>query len=166
MIKRNGQPQSQPINSDKLQKNLKGVIMKKNLVFKGELDLQNDDYLFDGIVDIDKLRIDEENQRIIIHLRGKTEFSGAFTAEATAHQNAHKSYVARFQLKHGGIITNTYEEIIFTIDSYKLKAKKTECLIKGSWAQSVAGEPENVVWQFDDLLECIKLPTTAKKMEK
>ena len=65
-----------------------------------------------------------------------------------------------------GIITNTYEEIIFTIDSYKLKAKKTECLIKGSWAQSVAGEPENVVWQFDDLLECIKLPTTAKKKEK
>lgn len=64
------------------------------------------------------------------------------------------TYVTTFELKHGGIITNKFEKIVFTIDTYTLNAQKTECAIKGSWAQPIAGEPENVVWRFDDLLEC------------
>ena len=128
--------------------------MPEVLTFKGEIDLQNDDYGFDGVVDIDQLRIDEENQRIIIHLSGASEFSGVFTAQTVAQRNAQNTYVSTFELKHGGIITNKFEKIVFTIDTYTLNAQKTECAIKGSWAQPIAGEPENVVWRFDDLLEC------------
>ena len=127
--------------------------MNKKLVFKGELDLQNDEYLFGGTVDIDKILIDEQSERIIIHLSGKLEESGAFTAEGIAYKNDQNSYVATFNLKHGSIITNEFEKIIFTIDSYQINAKKTECTIRGSWSQPVAGEPDNVIWQFDDYLD-------------
>jgi hypothetical protein len=58
--------------------------MLEVLTFKGELDLQNDEYYFDGVVNVDQLRIDEVSQRIMINFSGASEFSGAFTDQAVA----------------------------------------------------------------------------------